>query len=114
MFNYIHSFFKKKKPQTKVKSLKERLLELPLGSYAVFDLNPDICIQHLAKNINRFDQTVLNNRQLKGLVKAVYTTDTTKCIYVEVVGLVINGENTARKEYVAMESDIHRVTIIGH
>ena len=113
MINYIHNLFNKEKPKVKQKSIQQQLLELKLGSFVAFDLNPDICFQHIAKEINRFDQAVLNTAQLKGLVKAVYKADATGFVYVEVVGLIVNGDVATRKDYVVMETEIKKFSIIG-
>ena len=111
MLNYIRNLFKKNKTQTKSKTIKEQLLELRLGVYVVLDLNHDICLQHIAKKIDRFDLAVLSNKQLKGLVKAVYVADTTGYVYVEIVGLVVGSDSATRKEYVVMESEIQKLTV---
>ena len=113
MLDNILNLFKKQEPKPKVITLKQQLLSLPLGSYVLFDLNPDICLQHIQKNIDRFDLNVLNNNQLKGLIKAVYISENVGQVYVEVIGLVVNGEFASRKDYVVMETEIKKFSIIG-
>ena len=113
MINYIHNLFNKEKPKVKQKSIQQQLLELKLGSFVAFDLNPDICFQHISKEINRFDQAVLNTAQLKGLVKAVYVSEQVNHVYVEVVGLIVGDNNASRKEYVVMHGEIERINVIS-
>jgi hypothetical protein len=107
MFN----FFKRNKPQAKNKPIQQQLLELPLGSFVVLSLNPDICAQHILKGTNRFDEAVISTNKLKGLVKAVYVADTTNYVYVEVVGLVVSGGVATRKEYVVMQGEILSIKV---
>lgn len=113
MINYIQKLFKKNKEAIKSKSIQQQLMELKLGSYVAFELKPDICYQHMVKDINRFDEAVLKTAKLKGLVKAVYKADATKFAYVEVVGLIVNGEVATRKDYVVMETEITNFSVIG-
>lgn len=112
MLNYIRNLFSKKKVETKKKPIQQQLLELNLGSYVVFHLNHNICDQHISKGIDRFDQAVLNSKQLKGLVKAVYTSDVGH-VYVEVLGLVVAGDCATRKEYVLMWGEIEKLAVIS-
>lgn len=112
MLNYIRNLFSKKKLETKTKSIQQQLLELSLGSFVVFHLKHDICDQHISKGIDRFDQAVLNSKQLKGLVKAVYKSDAGHA-YVEVVGLVVAGDCATRKEYVLMWGEIEKLAVIS-
>jgi len=107
MFN----FFKRNKPQAKTKSIQQQLLELPLGSFVVLSLNPDICAQHMLKGTNRFDEVVISTNKLKGLVKAVYVADVTNYVYVEVIGLVVNDGVATRKEYVVMQGEILSIKV---
>jgi len=113
MLDNILNFFKKENSKPKPKTLKQQLLSLPLGSYDLFDLNPEICLQHIQKGIDRFDSNVLNNNQLKGLIKAVYISENIGHVYIEVVGLVVNGEFASRKDYVVMETEITNFSVIG-
>lgn len=112
MFNYIRNLFSKNKSTTKIKSIQQQLLELRLGSYVVFDLSYDICNQHIAKGIDRFDLTTLNSKKLKGLIKAIYTSDVGH-VYVEVVGLVVGDNRSTRREYVVMQGEIEKLTVIS-
>jgi hypothetical protein len=112
MLNYIRNFFNKKKSEAKSKSIKQQLLELSLGSYVVFDLHPDICSQHVVKKLERFDPAVLSNKKLKGLIKAVYTSDLGH-VYVEVLGLVVGDGHSTRKEYVVMDIEMTKVTVLS-
>lgn len=108
MLNLIKNFFKK--PLEKQKLLvREQLLRLSLGSYVTLHLNPDICKQHIEKRIDRYDDITLSKNQLKGLVKAVYTEETTKIIYVELVGLVVRDNTAIRKDYVVLEHEIQSI-----
>lgn len=109
MLNYIHNLFGKHKPTAKPKTIKQKLLGLKLGSYVAITLNPDICSEHIKKGIERFDLNVLQTHQLKGLVKAVYTSDDTGFVYVEIVGLIVNNQSATRKEYVVMEIEVSDV-----
>jgi hypothetical protein len=110
MLNWIKNFFKK--PLEKQKSLlREQLLNLSLGSYISLTLKPDICEQHIRKQIDRYDKITLKTKQLKGLVKAVYIEEITKGVYVEVVGLVISDNIATRKEYVILEHDILNIYV---
>lgn len=88
-------------------------MELRLGSYVLFKLKPEICLQHIAKSIDRFDSTVLTNKQLKGLVKAVYVSDQVNHVYVEVVGLIVGDNSALRKEYVVMHGEIEKINVIS-
>ena len=111
MLNRIKNFFKK--PLEKQKLLvREQLMSLSLGSYISLTLKPDICEQHIAKKIDRYDDITLNTKQLKGLVKAVYTEETTKSVYVELVGLVVRDKTAIRKEYVVLEHDIQNIYVL--
>jgi hypothetical protein len=112
MLNYIRNLFSKKKVRTKAKPIQQQLLELSLGSFVVFHLNHDICNQHISKGIDRFDLAILHNKQLKGLVKAVYTSDVGH-VYVEVLGLVVAGDHATRKEYVLMWGEIEKLAVIS-
>lgn len=105
MLNWIKNFFKK--PLEKQKSLvREQLLNLSLGSYISLTLKPDICEQHIRKQIDRYDSITLKTKQLKGLVKAVYIEEITKSVYIELVGLVVRDKIAIRREYVVLEHDI--------
>ena len=108
MFN----FFKRNKHQVKTKPIEQQLLELPLGSFIVLSLNPDICAQHKLKGTQRFDEAILSTNKLKGLVKGVYVADTTNYVYVEVVGLVVIGGVAIRREYVVMQGEIFNINLI--
>ena len=110
MINYIYNLFGKR--NVKPKSIKQKLLDLKLGSYVAISLNPNICAEHIKKGIDRFDLNVLQAHQLKGLVKAVYTSDETGFVYVELVGLIVNNQTATRKEYVVMEIEISNVVIL--
>jgi hypothetical protein len=55
---------------------------------------------------------VLQTQQLKGLVKAVYTSDETGFVYVEIVGLIVNNQTATRKEYVVMEIEVSNVVTL--
>lgn len=109
MLNYIHNLFGKHKPSVKPKTTKQKLLDLKLGSYVAINLNPNICSEHIKKGIDRFDLNVLQTNQLKGLVKAVYTSDETGFVYVEIVGLIVNNQTATRKEYVVMEIEVANI-----
>lgn len=109
MFN----FFKRNNSQPKDKTIQQQLLQVPLGSFIVLSLNPDICAQHKLKGTQRFDEAVMSTNKLKGLVKAVYVADTTNHVYVEVVGLVVNGNVATRKEYVVMHGEIQSIQLIN-
>lgn len=113
MLNYIRNLFNKNKKQTTTKAIQQQLLELQLGSYVMLELKPEICLQHIAKNIDRFDSNVLTNKQLKGLVKAVYVSEQVNHVYVEVVGLIVGHNNASRKEYVVMHGEIERINVIS-
>lgn len=113
MINYIHNFFGKNNKKPTV-SLSQQLLALQLGSYVVLDLNKDICEQHLAKGIDRFDRKVLDTSQLKGLVRGVHNDGEARG-YLEIVGLVVTGEEVAsRREYVVMFSEITKLTVVAN
>ena len=85
---------------------------MSLGSYVAFNLDPDIISQHIAKGVARYDEKTLLTKTFKGLVKAVYVNDTTNIVYVEVVGLVVNGETATRKEYVVLEHDVKNIDLL--
>ena len=110
MFN----FFKRNKLKPKDKPIQQQLLELPLGSFVVLALNPDICAQHMLKGTQRFDEAVVSSNKLKGLVKAVYVADTTNYVYVEVVGLVVSEGIATRREYVVMQGEILLIESINN
>jgi len=112
MINYIHNLFGKRKTTVKPKTIKQKLLDLKLGSYIALNLNSDICSEHIKKGIDRFDLNVLQTQQLKGLVKAVYTSDETGFVYVEIVGLIVNNQTATRKEYVVMEIEVLNVVTL--
>jgi hypothetical protein len=105
MLNWIKNFFTK--PLENQKSLvREQLLNLPLGSYISLTLKPDICEQHIRKQIDRYDNITLTTKHLKGLVKAIYIEEVTQGVYIELVGLVVKDKTAIRKEYVVLEYDI--------
>lgn len=86
------------------------MLALELGTYVQFQLRENICAELKRVESVRYDAAALNNRCVKGIIKAVYTDDTTKLVYVELVGVVVNSPTSAyRKEYVVLETDVEEV-----
>lgn len=109
MFDFFQNL-RKSKPKTK--PIKEQVLSLPVGSYVVVDLNPDICFQLKRNGSPRYDESVLVKNQVKGLVKSVYKTDNTNTAYFELVGVVVNGEIGSRREYVVMENEVVKLNVM--
>jgi hypothetical protein len=60
-----------------------QLDKLPVGTYVVLELNPG-SIGQLA---NRIDSKSVNERVVRGLIKAHYVDDTNMLFYLEVVGI---------------------------
>lgn len=108
------NFFKNlRKPKQKSKTIKDQVSSLSLGSYVVFNLNPDICTQLKRNGSSRYDEDVMNKCEVKGLVKAVYVADTTNIRYIELVGLIVAGDAATRREYVIMEGEIQKLAVVA-
>jgi hypothetical protein len=111
IFKHIARWFNNKQPvkEAKLQTVKQQLSDLKIGSHVEFKLVPDICDQLLAIGTNRYERVDLEARKIHGLVKAVYTADTTGIVYAEVVGLVLGAGTATRKEYVVLETDVASV-----
>ena len=110
MLNFFQNL---RKPKQKPKTIKDQVSSISLGNYVVFDLNPDICTQLKRNSSSRYDEGVLNKCQVKGLVKAVYVADTTNIRYIELVGLIVSGDTATRREYVVMEGEIQKLSVVA-
>ena len=111
IFKQIARWFKHKQPLKPVKTptVKQQMSDLKIGSHVEFNLVPDICDQLIAIGTNRYERVDLEARRMRGLVKAVYTADTTGFVYAEVIGLVLGTGVATRKDYVVLETDVTSV-----
>ena len=112
MFNFFQNL-RKTKQKEKSKSEKLQVSSIPVGSFVVLDLNPDICSQLQKNGSQRYDGEVLTKHQVKGLVKAVYVEGNTNSSYLELLGLSINGNVGSRREYVVLECEIQKLLIVA-
>lgn len=111
ILQHIIRWFKHKQaPATaKTPTVKQQMSDLKIGSHVEFRLVPDICDQLMVIGTNRYERVDLEARRMHGLIKAVYTADTTGFVYAEVIGLVLGTGVATRKDYVVLETDVASV-----
>lgn len=84
----------------------DKLNDIPHGTYVVLELNKDLLSQLKLIGTTRFDQQVLDQGILQGLVKAHYANDDGTLYYLEIIGIPAWGR---RWEYTVYQHEIKKV-----